>query len=122
VLAVWEDRSGTNGKHVIQGSVSFDGGINWTTPVTLTDTTRTSRWVQLRYHDGVIHMIWIDILSGTRGPIMYRNSSDFGITWSTPINITPTNSNSTRINMFVKESAIYVVAASGGVNDREVLF
>lgn len=123
VLAVWEDRSGVGSSYVIHGTVSFDGGISWTTPVALTDTTRSSRWVQLRYYDGVIHLIWIDIVtSGARGPIMHRSSSDFGITWSPAINITPTDGNSTRINMFVKEGAIYVVSASGGVNAREILF
>jgi hypothetical protein len=56
-----------------------------------------------------VHVIWADRLSSKKGAIYYTQSTDTGLTWSTPVAITDLNRNAWNPAIAVNGSSLHVV-------------
>jgi hypothetical protein len=87
VYAVWEDRIGTNYEIFFSTSEDF-GSTWWITPMNLSNSPGSSRWVQLVSEGTQIYCAWIEGTTYPLSDIYFRKSTDGGYGWSTAVNLT----------------------------------
>jgi hypothetical protein len=95
--AVWEERPGTN--YELYFSRSTDLGQSWSSPINISNTPTTSRWVQIKSRYNNVYCTWVETTSYPFSDIYFMKSTNQGITWSTPQNITNDNRPQNRIYM-----------------------
>jgi hypothetical protein len=79
---VWADRKSSS-KGVIYYTQSADTGLNWSTPIALTDTAGNAWNPAIAVNGSSIHLVWrvIDPLNNARRASWYKRSLDGGNTW-----------------------------------------
>lgn len=74
---------------------STNGGTDWTVPVNITNDDRPQNRINMKYdHPGNLYIASDDIITFNFDEIYLLKSSDFGSTWSVPLNITNNAGNS----------------------------
>ena len=87
VYALWEDTPpGDRSDSEIFFAYSNDGGITFSTPKNISNNTGLSAFPQIAVSGSNVYAVWYDETSGN-GDIFFAASTDFGLTFSTPINI-----------------------------------
>lgn len=87
---VWTENNG-NVFDVLY-SRSGDGGVHWSTPLDVAKSPLPATGAQLAIGpDGTLHCIWIDLRNGGAQRLYYSRSSDNGLSWQTPTDLTGAN-------------------------------
>jgi Neuraminidase (sialidase) len=84
VHASWKDER--DGNMEIYYSRSTNGGINWGSPVRVTNSTAQSWYPAILASGQKIHLVWMEMPSLLE--IYYKYSTDAGATWNTHIPLT----------------------------------
>nr|MCH9657354.1 glycoside hydrolase [archaeon] len=87
ILVTW--RHAASGNVEILFSKSTDGGITWSTPQNISNNSEVSSHPSIATDGTNILVTWDDNLLGNQN-IFFSKSTDGGITWSTPQNISNT--------------------------------
>ncbi|MFO7526672.1 MAG: T9SS type A sorting domain-containing protein [Ignavibacteriaceae bacterium] len=95
--AVWEERPNNN--YEIYFSTYSILNDTWTIPQNISNTATTSRWVQLQGDWQNLYCAWIETTTYPLSDIYFTKSSNGGIDWTTPTNITNDDRPQNRINM-----------------------
>jgi hypothetical protein len=107
LYAVWEERPNNN--YEIYLSYSDDFGATWTlTPMNLSNSPGSSRWVQIQATGGNIYCAWIEGSTYPLSDIYFRKSTNSGTTWSDVVNITNDARPQNRFYMTAHSNRIYL--------------
>ena len=85
VCTVWQD-SVTPGNFDIFFARSTDGGLTFTAPENISETTGNSRSAQISVEGNNVYVVWLDETPGNN-EIFFARSTDGGLTFSEPENI-----------------------------------
>ena len=86
----------------------------WSTPVNLSPNAisallNESMGSCIGTAGGMVHVVWADRFSSSKGAIYYTHSADTGLTWSSPVAITDLNGNAWNSAIAVSGPDIHVV-------------
>lgn len=115
IFMAWEDDTNTNSN--ILFSRSTDGGVTFSTPMNISNTAGASFNPRIAVgSDGSVNVVWIDNTPGNQD-IMFSRSTDSGVTFATPKNLSndPANSSGPQITTD-SSGVIYVVWESDTLN------
>jgi hypothetical protein len=116
-LAWYDD---TPGNWEIVYSKSTDGGITWSAPVNVSNNTAGSYTPKIAVEaGGTIHVVWQDWTPGN-SEIFYSKSTDGGITWSAPVNVSNNAGNQMSQTIAVDAGIIYLAWWDSG--NREIFY
>lgn len=81
----WEDE--TPGNYEIYFNYSDDDGVSWSPPINISNTSGTSsRPIMAADSAGNFYIVWYDYTPG-KADIFFIQSTNYGLTWSYPLNI-----------------------------------
>ena len=127
---VWSDN--TPGNYEIMYRKSTDGGITWTNPITAGNGTISNLSGSSGYPkiiiggDGTLHVVWDDDKSGN-DEIMYKKSTDGGITWINPVTAGNNTISNTANASFMpdirigSDASFYVIWEDGTALNRDIM-
>jgi hypothetical protein len=103
LTAVW--RRADQGFATIQAATSTDGGATWSTPVDLSAANQNAFNPQVAVDgSGNLTAVWSQDV-GSDGIIQASRSTDGGVTWSTPVNLSAAGQNASDPQLTVDGSA-----------------
>jgi len=110
LYAVWEERPSNNYEVYFSKSTNF--GTTWSSPQNISNTAATSRWVQIKSSGGILYCAWIETSTYPLSDIYFIKSTDYGTTWTTPVNITNDARPQNRIYMDIDwfNNVIYIAS------------
>lgn len=113
VLVAYEDRD-LDYKYQIFLITSTDGGATWSTPQNLSQTTGNARWCNLAMHDQRLAVSWNEQTGASYNDldVFVTTSSDFGVLWTTPVNITNDGNYNARLNTRLIGNSLFVIVSS----------
>ncbi|HZK08503.1 MAG TPA: T9SS type A sorting domain-containing protein [Bacteroidales bacterium] len=113
VLVAYEDRD-VDYKYQIFLIASTDGGATWSTPQNLSQTLGHARWCNLAMQDQKLAVSWNEQTGSTYNEldVFVTTSSDFGATWSTPVNVTNDGLYNARLNTRLIQNTLFVIVSS----------
>ncbi|KAB2908565.1 MAG: exo-alpha-sialidase [Ignavibacteriales bacterium] len=107
LYAVWEQRPQ---KYQIYFSKSTDMGVNWSTPVNISNTSVDSRWAQIKWEGGRLHCVWLDSPTYPDHDIAYIYSDDGGASWSPYRKLTDDPLPQTRVCLQTFGNSVYIAS------------
>lgn len=113
VLVAYEDRD-VDYNYQIFLIASLDGGTTWSTPQNLSQTTGHARWCNLAMQEQRLAVSWNKQTGSTYNDldVFVTTSSDFGATWTTPVNITNDGAYNARLNTRLIQNTLFVIVSS----------
>lgn len=109
VVIAYEDRD-INYKYQIFLIRSVNGGLSWSAPVQVTNTTSAARWVALAMRGQEIYLFWNEQTGSNYDhlDLMFAKSTNFGQTFSPAVNISNNQAYNARLKARVIDNSIYV--------------
>ena len=94
LVAVWLRADGSTGNYVVQSRASVDGGATWSTPVDLSAAGGGADLAQIVASTvgGRFTAVW-QRWNGSHHIVQAVTSSDDGVTWGTPVNLSAAGGN-----------------------------
>jgi hypothetical protein len=113
VVVAYEDRD-LDWNYQIYLTISTDAGATWSEPVNLSNTQQNARWCNLAMQGQSLVALWNDQTGPSYNDLdlFFTKSNDFGLSWTTPVNITNNGWYNARLNTQIMESSIYVIVSS----------
>ncbi|MBS1272439.1 MAG: hypothetical protein MAGBODY4_01584 [Candidatus Marinimicrobia bacterium] len=113
IFVAYEDRD-SDWTYQIYLIRSFDAGATWSDPVNISSSDGNSRWCDIVYNGGNLCVTYNENTGSEYDDpdLFFASSDDFGVTWSTPVNITNNQAYNARLNMTVLDSTVYIVTSS----------
>lgn len=106
IHVVWYDQ--TSGNREIHYKRSSDGGTSWATCQNLSNNTGYSSLPSLSVDGDNVHVVWHDNTQGNF-EILYKQSTDKGITWSSELNLSNNSGSSFKPAITADGNNIHVV-------------
>ena len=108
IHVVWQDY--LVGNLEIYYKRSTDGGTTWSANERLTNNVNESSWPCVAVSGSDVHVVWADNRFGSSNfEIMYKRSTDYGVTWGTDTRITNAPSLSAYCDISVSGPYVHVV-------------
>ena len=108
VHVVWYD--GTNGKWEIYYKRSTDGGITWGADTRLANNRKKDFMCPtLAVSGSNVHIVWIEIRSGSMGYLHYKHSVNGGLSWGADTKLSNSTFNNEFPSLAVNGSAVHLV-------------
>lgn len=108
IHVVWQDY--LVGNLEIYYKRSTDGGTTWSANERLTNNVNESSWPCVAVSGSDVHLVWADNRFGsTNFEIMYKHSSDNGVTWGTDTRLTNAPSLSAYCDISASGQYVHVV-------------
>ncbi len=121
IFAAWEERINTN--YEIFYIMSSDRGNTWTDLQNISNTPESSRWVQIKEHEGIVYLSWLESPSYPDSDIYFSRSTNNGLTWETAQQLTNDALPQHRITMKILDNTIYIVSQDQyGINFDDIGF
>lgn len=111
-VCVWNRQAGG---YQIQGAATADGGLNWTSTITLDPSGSNGQFPNVAFENGTAICVW-RTESVPNGYIRASRSTDGGIIWQTPYIISSIGADLPQIDMIGSE-AVAVWLKSDGLNN-----
>jgi hypothetical protein len=113
VVIAYEDRD-NDWNYQIFLTYSTDAGATWSEPVNLSNTIENARWCNLAMQGQRLVVMWNDQTGATYNDldVFFTKSTDFGISWTEPLNITNNGFYNARLNTKIIENSIYTIVSS----------
>jgi hypothetical protein len=113
VVVAYEDRD-ENWDYQIFLTYSTDAGTNWSEPVNLSNTEGNARWCNLATHGDRMVVVWNEQTGTSYNELdlFFTKTTDFGQSWSTPVNITGNGAYNARLNTRIVDNSVYVVVSA----------
>jgi hypothetical protein len=109
VYVVWQDASPDNDDFFdIFFARSTDGGLTFTDPENISETTGNSRSAQISVEGNNVYVVWLDETPGN-AEIFFARSTDGGLTFSEPENISENTRTSGSPQISSEGNNVYVV-------------
>jgi 3D (Asp-Asp-Asp) domain-containing protein len=118
-FAVWQDD--TPGNNEIFFRRSTDNGVTWQSRVNLSNNVGDSHQPLIRVSGSNVYVVWRQV-GGSSADIFLRSSSDNGVTWKSPINISQSFGNSHLQQLAASGSSVYVAWQDDTLGNDEILF
>ena len=110
VYVVWSDNTTTDSNFDIFSSRGTDGGLTFSDPENINETTGSSTNPQISSDGNNVYVVWQDDTDTPGIPdIFSARSTDGGLTFSDPENISETTGSSTNPQISVEGNNVYVV-------------
>ena len=119
VYLVWEDD--TTGNSDIFFSVSTDNGLTFSTPDNISANTGGSFLQQIATKDDNVYLVWVDDTPGN-SDIFFSVSTDNGLTFSTPDNISANTGGSFSPQIATKDDNVYLVWQDDTPGNSDIFF
>ena len=103
ITSVWSRNDGSD--QVIEASSSTDGGLTWTLPEALSDSGQNAYEPQVTTSGGIITAVWYRS-DGTYDRAQASSSSDGGVTWTSPANLSDTGAGAAGVQVVSTGTAI----------------
>lgn len=113
VVVAYEDRD-LDYKYQVFVTISTNAGQTWSTPVNLSNTTSGARWCNIAMKNNSLFVLWNN-QTGTSYDhldLFFTKSENFGLSWTTPENISNNQAYNARLKTKVIDNSIYVVVSS----------
>lgn len=109
VVIAYEDRD-INYKYQIFLIRSVNGGLSWSAPVQVTNTSTAARWVALALRGQEIYLFWNEQTGSNYDhlDLMFAKSTNFGQSFSPAVNISSNQAYNARLKARVIDNSIYV--------------
>ncbi|MCF8365030.1 MAG: exo-alpha-sialidase [Bacteroidales bacterium] len=113
VVIAYEDRD-ANWYYQIYLTYSTDAGNTWSDAVALSNTTGHARWCNLAKLDDKMVVVWNEQTGATYNnlDLFVTKTTDFGQSWSAPVNITNDGAYNARLNTKIIGNSIYVIVSA----------
>lgn len=102
---VWEEKSSTVSQVFFARSNDF--GSSWSAAVNISNSPRDSRCAKIEGHNNYtnnyVYCAWIETTTDPLSDIYFTRSSNYGVTWTTPVNITNDDRPQKQISMVTNE-------------------
>ena len=85
VYVSWMDK--TSGNYDIFVAKSTDGGSTFSAPVNVSNTTKDSGYQQITMSGNNVYVVWTETILNKNYDIFFAKSTDGGVTFSTPVNV-----------------------------------
>jgi len=110
VYAIWVRSNGTN--DIIQFSKSSDFGSNFSSPIDLSSIGQNAKTPQLatNFNENCVCAIWTRS-NGTNDIIQFRHSPDYGINWTSTLNLSEDGADSKDPRIITKGDSIFAIWA-----------
>jgi photosystem II stability/assembly factor-like uncharacterized protein len=123
IFVVWEQKTSLmNNKSEINFIKSTDHGVSWSSIINLSNSEQIhSDGVQITLSVNNLYCSWLEYLSSTDNDINFSKSTDNGITWTAPVNIT--NDSDFQYNIYMTDNGInnlYVAYENGVMLGSEI--
>lgn len=120
INVAWGDKN--SGHWEIYFSRSTDKGSTWSTAVNVSNTSGDSQLPAVAIdNDGGINLVWRDNSGGSK-QIYFSRSTDSGVTWTTPVNISNTTGEFGSPDIAVHSSGNIVAAWHGGSGSNSEIY
>jgi hypothetical protein len=119
VYVVWDDD--TPGNSEILYRKSTDGGASFGDTVNLSNTTGRSSGPAVAVSGSNVYVVWDDDTPGNY-EILYRRSTDGGVSFGGTVNLSNTTGTSVSPAMAVSENNVYVVWMDHSLGNFDILF
>ena len=120
-IAAWRSQLGI-GLFAIQARLSSDGGATWSNTVTLATQSRFLRNPRVSINSsGKAIAVWVASKSRSVTAIQTSSSSDMGVSWSTPADLSVINDEASKPQVTIDSSGRAIALWEGLVNSRFVV-
>jgi hypothetical protein len=120
-IAAWRSQLGI-GDFAIQVRLSSDGGATWSNTVTLTKWSRFLRNPRVSINSsGEAIAVWVASKSRNVTAIQTSSSSDMGVSWSTPADLTVISDDASKPQVTIDSSGRAIALWEGLVGNRSVV-
>ena len=121
VCTVWFDDTDTPGNNEIFFAFSTDGGLTFSEPDNISETTGNSLGPQVICEGNNVYVVWQDEILGS-DEIFFAFSTDGGLTFSEPDNISETTEESFDPQISSEGNNVYVVWSEELPDNDEIFF
>ncbi|HYL66811.1 MAG TPA: hypothetical protein VEU72_06620 [Nitrosopumilaceae archaeon] len=118
VYAVWQAK--TTGNYQIIFAKSTDGGATFSIPGNLSNSTGDSSYPKIAISGNNIYIVWSYTATNKDYDVLFTKSTDGGVTFSTPVNISNNLGDSGLPQMVVSGNNVYVTWENNGLGNFEV--
>jgi len=113
VVIAYEDRD-ADWDYQIYLTISTDAGQTWSESANLSSTTGNARWCNLARQGDKMVVVWNEQTGATYNELdlFFTKTSDFGQSWTTPVNITNDGAYNARLNTKLLGNSVYVIVSA----------
>lgn len=120
VHVVWTESVTPTNQEILY-TVSTDNGATWSSPRNLSNSTQNEQSPDIAVDGDNIHVVWTDLSAGN-WEILYTMSTNNGVTWSSPQNISHSPTRPEMPKVAVDGNNVHVVWDDNNPAPTEILY
>lgn len=105
-----------NNRYQVHSLTSYNGGQTWNAEVPVTVGSLSIMWPTIEVSGSDVYAVWGVYMSSTNFndiDMFFSKSSDFGQTWTTPVNLTNSTRGFSRFAIKSIDNNVYIAASTG---------